>query len=770
MSLDAGIPSSTYRLQISGEFTLFDAALLVDYLEALGVGAVYVSPLLQSTRGSAHGYDVVDHDHIDEARGGSEGLDALAKACQGAGMGLVVDIVPNHMGVTDARENARWWRLLEAGSGADEARWFDVDWAFGRGRVLLPILPDGADLAQDLVLEETMLGYGSLRFPLAPGSAPPTATPLEVHARQHYELISSRRADVDQNYRRFFAVSSLAAIRVEDTLVFDSTHREILRWVDEGLVSGLRVDHPDGLADPAAYLERVAAAAPDTWLVVEKILEPDEMLAAQWPVGGTTGYDALGEVNALLVDPGAEAELDACYRDLTGDQRNWSAHFVSGKAHTASTVLSAEVLRVARLVPELPDAPAALRALAAAFPVYRSYLPLGEEHLVTALRQVGAQLPELTATLSVLGPRLADPSDELAVRFQQLTGAVMAKGIEDTAFYRYSRFIAFNEVGASPGCFGAQVEQFHAAATRRHERSPRGMTALSTHDTKRGEDVRAHLAVIAELPGEWRALAARLLELEPIPNRSFAYLLWQTVVATGLIERERLHAYAEKAMREADDETGWRDPDPAFEQSVHRAVDHAYDRVETRALISAFAARLAPFGQSNSLSQKLIQLTMPGVPDVYQGSEYGEHSLVDPDNRRAVDFDALAATLRRLDTAGCSEVANELGAGEAKLALTAAALRARRHRPELFSAYRPLAAEGRVARHLVAFDRGGALAFATRLPVGLEAAGGFADASVRLPAGRYRDVLSGEVHAGVVRIAAVLASRPATLLLAEDTP
>jgi (1->4)-alpha-D-glucan 1-alpha-D-glucosylmutase len=761
-------PAATYRLQLTTHFTLTDAAELTDYLFELGVGAVYLSPLLKATAGSTHGYDVVDHGVIDPDRGGEAGLAALATACRRAGLQLVVDIVPNHMGVADPAQNAAWWDLLQYGREAGHAGWFDVDWSYGSGRIMIPVLGDDFDATRDLAVVDGELRYYEHRYPIAPGTYSVGDAPATVHDRQHYELVSFRRADIELNYRRFFAVTDLAGLRVEDERVYEATHEQILRWPADYGVGGIRIDHPDGLVDPGGYLDRLAAAAPGAWIIVEKITGPGEQLPVAWPVAGMTGYDALAEVNGLLVDPAAEGTLSQLYQDLTGDDRDYEQHIADGKRLVATTILQAEVRRLARLVPEVSDAIAALTELVIAFPVYRSYLPLGSEHLDHAVEVATKRRPELAAAIESLLPRLSDPSDELCARFQQVTGAVMAKGVEDTAYYRYTRLISLNEVGGNPGLLGSRIADFHAAQQRRAAASPAGMTTLSTHDTKRGEDIRARIAVLAELPAEWDEVATRLLELAPIPNRAFGYLLWQTFVATGLIDRSRMHAYAEKAMREAAEGTGWTDPEPDFEAAVHAAVDAAYDRPEVRALIAAFAERIEPFGWSNSLAQKLIQLTMPGVPDVYQGSELWEDSLVDPDNRRPVDFDARRRALRRVADPATAPPGVDASAN-AKLWLTTKALHARRDRPELFTGYTPLVVDGPAQDYLVGYDRGGAITLATRLPVGVAAAGGWVDSVITLPPGSYRDALTGRVFRGDLVLAEVFSEYPVALLLTEES-
>jgi len=758
------VPSATYRLQITAEFTLFDAAAVCGYLAELGVGAVYVSPLLRSTTGSSHGYDTVDHRLVDPDRGGDAGLAKLAQACHAAGLGLVVDIVPNHMGVAAPAENHAWWDVLELGRRSPFARWFDIDWDSNEGRILIPVLGDDADPAADLTVADGEVRYYEHRYPIAPGTDVGSAA--AVHDRQHYQLASFRRADTEQNYRRFFTVTDLAGLRVEDPAVFDATHVEILRWVSDYGVSGLRVDHPDGLADPGGYLDRLAAAAPDCWITVEKITEPGEPLPAAWPVAGMTGYDALGEVNTLLLDPAAEGALTRLYLELTGDDRDFEQQVADGKRMVATTILEAEVRRLARLVPEIDDAVAALSELAVAFPVYRSYLPLGAEYLAEAVHRATAGQPQLTAAIEALLPRLSDPSDELCVRFQQLTGAIMAKGVEDTAYYRYTRFIGLNEVGGYPGIFGSGLGEFHEAQLRRADVSPAGMTTLSTHDTKRSEDIRARLAVLAELSDEWGDTSRRLLALAPVPNAAFGYLLWQTAVAlpAGDGNRARFHAYAEKAMREAADDTGWVDQNEEFEAAVHSAVDAACDNPQMRELIASLSARIEPHGWLNSLSQKIIQLTMPGVPDVYQGSELWDDSLVDPDNRRPVDF-----TLRQTALTALTAPPAVDGTGLAKLWVVSRALRARRDHPGLFTGYTPLLVDGPRQKHLIAFDRGGAITLATRLPVGLSAAGGWGDSTLTLPPGRYHDVLTGSSHAGQVSVANALRQYPVALFLTEES-
>jgi (1->4)-alpha-D-glucan 1-alpha-D-glucosylmutase len=750
-------PLSTYRVQVRPGFGLVATAGLAGYLRALGASHLYTAPLLAATPGSEHGYDVVDHRHVDPGRGGEGGRLALVAALREAGLGLVVDIVPNHAGISRPEANPAWWDVLRAGPGSAYASWFDVDW--DRGPILVPVLADDGDL-DALRLEDGELRYYEHRYPLADGTG--DGTPREAHERQHYRLVGWRRGDTELNYRRFFAVSDLAGLRVEDPEVFDSTHAEILRWGADGL----RVDHPDGLRDPAGYLRRLRDAAPDAWIVVEKILEWGEDLP-EWPVEGTTGYDALAQVCGIFVDRSAETAFTTLDTDLTGVRTSWPELTHATKLEVAHRLFTAELRRLSALAADVPDAADALAELAANFPVYRSYGAEGLRHLAEARSEAGRRRPDLTPALDALTERLRIPGDELAERFPQLTGAVMAKGVEDTAYYRWTRFVALNEVGGTPARFGVSVEEFHRVSDIRQRRWPAGMTTLSTHDTKRGEDVRARLAVLAEIPDRWQRALRRWTLAAPLSDPAFAHLLWQTVVGAWPIERERMHAYVEKAAREASTSTSWADPDEAFEAALHGVVDRVYDDPDLNADVAAFAGAITPAGWSNSLGQKLVQLTMPGVPDVYQGTELWENSLVDPDNRRPVDFAERADLLARLDEGWRPEVD---ASGAAKLLVVSRALRLRRDRPDLFIGYRPVRAVGPAADHVVAFDRGGVIAVATRLPVRLSLVGGWRDTYLSLPqygdsSRGLSDSFTGEVYSGNrVPVSPLLDRYPVALL------
>jgi len=774
-----GVPAATYRLQVHAGFGLEAAAGVADYLADLGVTHAYSSPLLRSAEGSTHGYDTVDHAHIDEARGGQAGFDRFVAALHEHGLGLVLDLVPNHMGVEDPAAAPWWWDVLQHGQQSAHAGAFDVDWEFGSGKVRIPVLGSADDVEKLEVVAggeggdgAAELRYYDNRFPIAPGTE--SGTPQEVHARQHYELVDWRRADSDLNYRRFFAINTLAGLRVEDPAVFDATHELVLQLVRDGAVDGLRIDHPDGLADPKGYLDRLAEASGNRWTVVEKILEPGEELPAGWATAGTTGYDALTEVDRVLVDPVGEPALTALDTELAGRAVDYAALVRLCKREVTDGMLGSEVARLVRVIGELPgidraQQTEALAELLATFGVYRSYLPDGREHLDAAMSAVRERRPDLTAAVDALYTALSQAGTEAATRFEQTSGPVMAKGVEDSAYYRWSRFVALNEVGGDPAHFGGTVADYHAAQEHRLAVKPQAMTTLSTHDTKRSEDVRARLAVLAELPSEWTTLVRGWLARHPLADRSMAHLVWQNLIGAWPLSRERAHAYVEKAAREAGTSTTWTDPDQEFEGRLHALVDAAFDEPTTTAEIEAFVTRIAPLGWSNSLTQKLLQLTMPGVPDVYQGTELYDFSLVDPDNRRPVDYALRRRLLAELDS-GTVPAVDESGA--AKLLVTSRVLRARRDSPELFSGYTPVEVTGSATGCLVAYDRGsaeqdGVVVVATRLPARL-AEDGWGDTALQLPNGAWRDLLTGERFVSdVAGIAAdvLLARLPVALLV-----
>ncbi|BFM24631.1 malto-oligosyltrehalose synthase [Microbacterium sp. che218] len=797
-------PLSTYRLQIRESFTLDDATEVTDYLRDLGVSWAYLSPILEATPGSDHGYDVVDVTRVDPARGGAEGLSRFVQAARAKDLGILIDIVPNHMGVSEPRSNSWWWDVLRQGRASAHAPAFDIDWEFGAGKVRVPIL--GADLAE--VIDEIsydptpaddapdgLIRYYDHAFPVAPGTGTDAAASGSRDAiealldAQNFELRFWQDEAADLNYRRFFAVTTLAGVRVELPEVFEATHAEILRWVREGLADGLRVDHPDGLVDPGGYLDRLSAALREAsddevgYVLGEKILEHGEALPSWWKTAGTTGYDALAEIDRVLTDPAGEVPLDALDARLRTESdlpalTGWHDLIHDTKRKIADSIQVSEIRRIVRGLPaelreefEAEVLQDALAEILACFPVYRSYLPAGRAHLDAAAGEAEIRRPELDDVIEKLVPALADTDLEIAWRFQQTTGPVMAKGVEDTAFYRYTRLGSLTEVGGDPGQFALDVHGFHTAQALRHASWPTAMTTLSTHDTKRGEDTRARIAVLAEMPERW---AARLEEFRGIASTGhgpFDALLWQAIVGAwpasastpeGLKDyRERLHAYAEKAAREASEVTGWWEQDEAFEERMHALVDAATGPAAER--VRAFVDEISADGWSNGLSAKLLQIMGPGVPDVYQGSELWEQSLVDPDNRRAVDFAERRRLLASID--GTDAVRPPIdGTGAAKLLVTSRALRVRNDVP--LDVYRPLEAAGVASDHVVAFDRGGVFAVATRLPHGLRTAGGWRDTVLLLPDTLVIDVLTGKQYqGGPTRLGDLLATYPVALLI-----
>ncbi|GAB3447738.1 malto-oligosyltrehalose synthase [Phycicoccus ginsengisoli] len=811
------IPTATYRLQVHSGFTFDQAAEQARYLADLGVSHAYLSPILQPAPGSTHGYDVVDHTRYNQEAGGSEFV-RLSRTLALFGLGIIVDVVPNHMATpTPAWLNAPWWSLLSGGQGSPHAHWFDVDWEAEDGRVLVPVL--GAPLAEVLASgeltvsrdggphgDEWVVRYHDHAFPVAEGTEELDLP--ELLAAQHYRLADWREGGTRLNYRRFFDVTSLAAIRVEDPDVFDATHRLLLDAFAAGHVDGFRIDHPDGLADPAGYLERLADATGDAWVVAEKILEGEEELPGYWRCAGTTGYDALLRVAQLFHDPGAGERLSALSTELLGRPQDLGAMVTAAKQQVVAEVQAAEVNRLMRLVEsalpwdDVESLRRALGALLVAMDRYRAYLgdgvpaDLGQAHVVTAAEERALELLAERDHLNLRviaqlarGGRLqeayADSDEarhEFVQRFQQTTGPVMAKGIEDTAFYRYVRLTGLNEVGGDPGEVGAPPRAFHDYATHRLATWPLTMTTLSTHDTKRSEDVRARLAVLSEDPDGWASWVRTARELAADHrgarlDAATEYLLWQTLVGAWPVSTERLAEYATKAVREAKLHTTWTAQDPAYEQAVGRFVDGVTRDPTVVRHVESWVAATAESFRANVLGQKLVQLAMPGVPDVYQGSELVDLSLVDPDNRRPIDYARRADLLSRLDR---GERPDDLDAE--KLLVTSTALRLRRERPGWFtgpdSTYAAVPAS---SPHAVAFARGdhdgaGAVAVATRLAGRLAASGGWGEATLSLPAGEWQDAVTGRVvvaageaagadGAGRVRLSRVLADLPVALLV-----
>jgi (1->4)-alpha-D-glucan 1-alpha-D-glucosylmutase len=772
-------PQSTYRLQLQPGFGFADAAGIASYLASLGVTHAYLSPILQAAPGSTHGYDVVDHSRLSADLGGEAAFGDMVAAFRRHGLGVIADIVPNHMSIGAPESlNRQFWSVLAGGAGAPFAHWFDVDWQAGAGRLLLPVLagPLGECLG-DLTVDAggpdgPVLRYHEHVFPVRPGTED---LPLaDLADAQHYRLTDWRAAATELNWRRFFDITSLIGVRVEDEDVFAATHGLLLRLVAGGLLDGLRVDHPDGLADPRGYLDRLAKATGGAWVVTEKILTGAEELPPDWNCAGTTGYDALRMADGLFTDPAGAAPLTAAYAGFTGETRGFEAVAEAAKREVAVGSLAAEVRRLARLLARADDPGlrgldgddlvTVLAELLTAFGVYRAYVLPGEpppaasaEVMAAASATAADRLPpRLRPALAAVAALALGESgrglwqDEFVVRFQQTCGPVMAKGVEDTAFYRWPRLTALNEVGGEPGRLGVEPWEFHTFAGRLARDWPATQTTLSTHDTKRQEDVRARLAVLAEIPGEWAAEVARwhgralALAGGRHPEEGTEYLLWQALTGAWPIGYERAAGYLVKAMREAKTATSWRCPDGEYEAGALAFLAAALADPGLTARIAAFAGRIAPAARVNSLGAKLVQLTMPGTADVYQGCELGAFALVDPDNRRRVDYARRRALLAAQDGGRDAD-----GLDAEKLLVTSRALRLRTDRPDWFAGgYVPLAADGPAAGHVVAFQRGDAITVATRLPEGLRRRGGWGTTALAVPEGRWLNVLTGTAHTG----------------------
>lgn len=667
--------------------TLQRAAHLVPYLDALGVSHIYTSPAATAVPGSSHGYDVADPESVDDEIGGEEGHRELSGALRLHHMGRLVDIVPNHVA---AHEANKWWRdVLAAGQQSPHAKYFDVDWEAGGGRVLTD--------------------------PTRP------------------------------NYRRFFDIGGLVGLRVEDPDVFTRSHSLVLGWLESGDIDGLRVDHPDGLRHPREYFSRLRTASGGAWTVVEKILAPGEHLPADWEVDGTTGYEFVRLITGLHVEATNESRLTDLYAELTGAETDWQAVSRQGRLDVLAGSLSGDLERLAiRKATDnqctIDEARSSLVETLSTSPVYRKY------------------------------PGLESSDSDL--RAAQLCAAVTAKGVEDTAFYRYTRFCALNEVGGEPGRFGVGLDEFHSANQRALER-PLGLLATATHDTKWGEDVRARMCVLSEAPDEWGFVARRwmrderLARLEP----TLAYALLQALVGAWPLPINRALAYVSKAAREAKTVTSWMDPDEKYEADVSAAVCDLLADPAFQAELATFARPIAARGRVSSLATTVLKCTSPGVPDLYQGTELWDDALVDPDNRRAVDFGRRQRALAGVPQGSVEWAIAGLDEGLPKLWVTAKALEVRSARHDCFGAgsgYERLESEGRWADRVVAFERSGDVVTVVPRLAGSTGAD-WADTAVAIPAGEWSNVLTGErLSGGRLRVGELWSRLPAALLVRES--
>lgn len=874
---------ATYRLQLYNGFTLDDAAAIADYLAQLGISHLYSSPVLQAGKGSTHGYDVLDHGRVSEELGGEAAFERLAAALRTHDLGLLLDIVPNHMAIGE-KDNVWWWDVLENGQSSRYAPYFDVEWMPPESKlhhvVMLPVLGDhyGRILDAGLIHIERHGGaftihYEKHVFPIAPRSLQfiltratsgaatedlaffadtleqlPSSWSIdwvslrrrhrdkgiltklltrllqenagaaaavdhtidtinrdhallhELLERQNYRLAFWRTARQDLGYRRFFDINTLIGLRTEHEQVFADIHELLFQWLGSNTeVDGVRVDHPDGLLDPEQYLTRLRERVPSGWIVVEKILMPDEHMRASWPVSGTTGYDFINQVMGLFIDPDSEETLTRFYGDFTGETRTFPDILREKKLQILRQVLGSDLNLLTSMLSNIcerhphhrdytrQELHEALRELMVDFPVYRTYVRPRVGHVSEEDARVIAQVFQCVMTRRPnLGSDLlgfirdilllkipGDLESDFVARFQQVTAPVMAKSAEDTAFYCYHRFIALNEVGGDPGRYGITVDQFHTWCQDMQRHWPNTMLATSTHDTKRSEDVRARLAVLSEMPARWietvSAWSANHTRCwgAHTPDHNFEYFLYQTLVGAWPLEEARAWPYFEKAMREAKVHTSWTDSQKDYEESIRSFVRSLYENEEFIQELDCFVEALDTFGQQNSLAQTLIKLTAPGIPDFYQGAELWNFSLVDPDNRRPVDYDVRRWWLRELSELSPEAIWQRRKEGLPKLWLIQQGLRIRRERPQAFGhtgSYVPLYARGEQSTSVVSFMRGGeVIAIAPRLR--LHAQGGWPHTVIDLPPGQWRQELDGRVFdSGACRLDEVLRAFPVGLL------
>lgn len=821
--------TSTYRLQLRGakadpagrSFGFAEAAQQVPYLKELGVSHLYLSPIFTSYPESNHNYDVTDPTTVNPELGGIEGLRDLAHTAHAAGLGLIVDIVPNHLGVETPQLNKWWWDVLKNGQDSEFESYFDIDWHEDNGaggKLGLPVLgqpgdEDKFELTHLEEIDEPVLAYFDNYFPLKPGSFDGLDDdPQEVYQRQNYRLMYWRDGVI--SYRRFFSVNGLAGIRQEDPLIFEHTHRTLRQLIAEDLIDGVRVDHPDGLTDPFTYLNRLRdLIGDDRWLVAEKILGVTEPLDPRLAVDGTTGYDALRELDGIFVSREAEDSLSMLSLEQSGstwDEKAIVAAEHELKRNVAQSELAAEVRRLTRAIRRDnfstagadvsdEDLERTVIDLVAAMPVYRAdYISLSRQ-TSTIVADMVRRFPSRRAALDLISAAFL-ANGEAKTRFAQVCGAVMAKGVEDTLFYRACRLVALQEVGGAPGRFGVSAAEFHLLQQERSMLWPHAMTTLTTHDTKRSEDTRARIIAITERHKDFAELAHQVSALVPPPDEATAHFLLQNIIGvwperdnTDTV-RDRLQDYAVKAVREAGVHTTWFDSDAHFETTVTDWVDALIDGPAT-GLINEFVQEIHRGAIQISLGRKMLQLIGPGIPDTYQGQEFLDFSLVDPDNRRFVDYINRAQTLHQFKESALSgrvheqlararDAAHEDGqpglyphlaeyADRAKQAVVHEGAYLRRTNPELFLSgdYQAVFAVGEAASHVVGMARGDSglevVALATRRPLLLEDRGGWGETTVTLPEGVWTDRLTGKTFSKTVPVRDVLDVLPTALLVAE---
>ena len=756
---------------------------IVHYLHELGITDVYASPILKARSGSTHGYDVTDPTQLNPEIGTPEEFDQLCHALQERGMGLLLDIVPNHMAAS--LENPWWFDVLEKGEDSAYAQFFDVNWE--SKKVLLPILgrPYGEALENHelqirMVDGRPVVQYYEQRLPIAAGAEDlSVGTVDQVLSRQHYRLAYWRKAADAINYRRFFDINDLVGLRAERDEVFQATHEYVLKLVSEGKVTGLRIDHIDGLRDPKGYLDRL----PEGYVVVEKILASHEQVPCDWRTQGTTGYDFTNYVNGAFIERAGYRKLEQFYSEWTGSTSALIDVFRDRKRQVIHELFAGEVEALVHRLTELAEEDRHARDLrneelreafvtvTACLPIYRTYIrgtDISESdraYIEDAIRTAGVG-PQFDFLRRVL---LVEPAWYLqhqkpeyldfVMRWQQFTCPVMAKGLEDTTFYIHNALVSINEVGGD--CNGPEsyfgVEEFHRRNLARHAQWPHTMNTTSTHDTKRSEDVRARIDVLSEIPDEWAAAVRRWARMNPsetAPDANEQTLIYQSMLGAWPVEPDRLKQYLTKALREAKTHTSWIEINEEYERRVMSFVDALYANDEFLADFGALEKKVAYFGALSSLSQLVLKITSPGVPDIYRGTELWDLSLADPDNRRPVDFAARMTALKDLQrNPSVDEMVKNWEDGRIKMVVTSKLLNFRREHAELFSQgeYIPLEVTGARADHVIAFARHlhdqWCIVAVPRLMASLDN-GAWDDTEIKLPAGApssCMDIFAGDI-------------------------
>lgn len=754
-------PVATYRVQLNKTFGFDDLKQIVPYFSKLGISHIYASPIFQAKKGSSHGYDVVDPNRISDELGGQAAFDSLLSEASTYGLEWLQDIVPNH--VSYSLENKIIYDVMQKGQASKFSAFFDVDWKHPsprlHGKILAPFLsePYNASLKHGLISltqeDGAKVNYKGMLFPL-------NASILEKPKRynqdielldkllsaQYYSLEHWKIALKRINYRRFFDIIDLIGVQVERPAVFEATHRLILQLANTHF-SGLRVDHIDGLYNPEEYLKKLRERLPDAYLIVEKILTEKEQLPDPWPVQGTTGYDFLGCTNKLFISQASEAKIDTFYRQFTGCKQDFSELLYESKKLVIQKFFCGDVQNLSRLISQTlrktgfqkqltqKDLRLAVVELLTSFQVYRTYLNPERYHpeaFKAALRLVEQKNPQLTDELEAIDYLLEQSKNSpqalhAIMRLQQFTGPVMAKGFEDTAFYRYSRFISINEVGSNPAVLGLTTDQFNTFNHLRKQKWPLSMNASSTHDSKRGEDVRARLNVLSEIADEYIASVKAMANLNSekrhringkfAPDRAEENYLYQTLLGAypwGQSETQeftsRLKLHMIKALREAKKNSSWLSPRLIYEQAVQNFIDEVLGSQSFMQSFLSLQRKVAFYGFFNTLAQTLLKITCPGVPDFYQGTELWALNLVDPDNRRPVNFQTRQKALIEIASLNPSQAPSlleDFADGKAKLYVIYKALELRRKMKELFwqGEYIPLEVKGACSENVVAFCR-----------------------------------------------------------------